>query len=109
MDNKQVLRQMIERQAANIYIKTKDMILNSPGVASNALVLKMVSSYINGNEKQWLGWVDDKINMIVDGSFLDSETTLEDAIQNADELVNAAIGQALEKSIGIPRKPSTLF
>ena len=100
IENKKILQNMLERDVGNIYVKLRDNVLSMTN--KQPLMKKMAANYISANEKQWLAKLDEQIELIVEASFINPQTTLNEAIVTATDLINTAIGQFLESKLNIP-------
>ena len=99
VDGKQILVNILERDVGNLYSSLYDAVLNS--LNGQPLVKKMVENYISANQDKWISKLEEQIQIIADASFPTAETTLEEAVVNANDLANVSISQFLESKFNL--------
>lgn len=97
MEPKQILQQMVDRDAGNIYGGVRDLALKAVPKQFKGFAM----NYLRSNEKKWLNSIDDVVEMLVDSSFPTQDTTLEEGIENFNALLNGYVEGALEDKLGI--------
>lgn len=95
--NKEILTTMLEKDAGNIYEKLRESALKVIPVQFKPIA----NNYLKANEKKWLKKMEEYCSMLAETSFPSPETTLEEALANAEESLNAFIGGFLQSKLGI--------
>lgn len=103
IDDKEIFRQIIERDVGNLYESLRDYTVEAfPQYRS------IVQGLIKSNESKWLDFLQTKVDMLVEASFTNPESTLEEALKNANNIVNGIISNWLSSSLGLPKDVVTI-
>jgi|GEM_PF-5257789 hypothetical protein len=99
--HKQTVLNMIERDVENKYDYIKQNSLTiltslSSSIPLLKVVLPSVDKWLVGKEKQFLPKIQDMVNLSVESSFSDSETSIEDGYNSAKQLINDGIDELIK-------------
>ena len=98
--NREIVTNILERDIGNLYMSLRDSGLSM--LDGQPILRKVVESYINSYQDKWMSVIQEKLDAIIEASFIDPRASVEQALSNASELINAAIGGFLEKHLGLP-------
>lgn len=102
--NKEIVRQMVERKIQYIIDNTDNIVgnvLNMVGLNSSAtcgLITKKVDSLINKHIDQVNGYME----FLIESSFTDEHTSIEQALANANAIINEFISKEISKKTNFP-------
>lgn len=100
IEDKQVLTNMIERQASEYYTEARNMVLQ---LANQNPATKLIAlNYLKANETKWLAKLQEKCDMLVEMAYIDPDITLDQAMKNAEDILNGMVGGFLEEKLNMP-------
>lgn len=100
-EKKQAFINILERTAGEVYTNCRNHALNA--CSASAVARKFAENYIQANELQWLGHFEGKIAEMAEICFVSENTTLEEALKNADGYIDALVGDYLADKFDIPK------
>lgn len=100
ISNREILQSMIERKAEVLINSVDGMIL--PLFNGNPAIGKMAQSFITAKKKDLLPKIQEYCDLLVETSCIDPEVTLNDAVINAENMLNEFITQIVGNKLGVP-------
>lgn len=103
-DNKQIVKQAIERKIQNFVYNTEKYvrnILNAFGF-ENAAIVKLLVSKIDNVIALKIDNINLYVDMLVESSFENENTTIEQALINANFNLNNILSEIISSKTGLP-------
>lgn len=103
-DNKQIVKQVIERKIQNFVYNTEKYvrdILNAFGF-ENAAIVKLLVSKIDNAIALKIDNINLYVDMLVESSFENEDTTIEQALINANFNLNNVLSEIISSKTGLP-------
>jgi len=101
MSTKAVLAGLVERNVSQLYTSIKTQVLSLAN--SNPVAKVFVEAQLKANEHTWLTELGKQCDLVVEAACPNDAIDLNDAIQNANDLINAKVSDFLATKFGIPR------
>ena len=96
--DKIAVRQMVDREILNTYMGVKSLLLSS--IPSN--LSGMAQTIIKPYEQKWINNINSKVDVAMELSFPTPETTLEEGMDNLNNILNEGLKMIMRDKLNLP-------
>lgn len=98
--NKEILRSMIERKAENLINSIDGLVL--PFFSGNPAISRLAQNFITVKKRELVPKVQEYCDLLVEAAFIDPNVTLQEAVVNAENMLNEFVSQLIGDKLGMP-------